>query len=54
MIGKRLNIKIPDNATLQEIIEMLNFCGLGCQSDDPNPELQKWLYKNKDWVKDGE
>lgn len=51
---KQINIiKIPDDATLKEIIELLNFWELTIQSDSKNPDFQKWLYDHQDWITKG-
>jgi len=48
-----LKIKIPEAATLQDIIMIINHMKLVCQSDDKDPEFQKWIYEHKHWFKDG-
>jgi len=48
-----LKIKIPEDATLLGVIRVLNHMNLTCNSNDKNPEFQKWLYKHKDWIEDG-
>lgn len=47
---KDIRIKFPENATLQEIIQILNFSHYTVNVEHPDPEFQKWLYDHKDWV----
>ncbi len=46
-------LKIPEDASLKEIIEMLNFWELTIHPDSKNPAFQKWLYNHKNWITKG-
>jgi len=47
-------IKIPLNAKLTDIIEMLNFLKLTGNVESSDPEFHIWLNEHKEWVaKDG-
>ena len=43
-----LNIQIPEDATLKDLIFMFN--GLNIQVDIHNKLTSKWVYDHKDWV----
>ena len=43
-------MKIPNNATLQSIIEIINFQNLEIDIESKDVEFQRWLYDHKDWV----
>ena len=47
-------INIPDDATLKDIIIILNHMKLVAQTDDKRSEFQKWLYEHQHWLKSGE
>ncbi len=43
-----LRLQIPDNATLQEVIHLINFLGIVVDVNDK--VVSRWLYNHKDWV----
>lgn len=47
---KDRRVKIPETATLQELIQLLNFSYYVVDIEHKDPEFQKWLYEHKDWV----
>ncbi len=49
-----VGLKIPDNATLPEIIELLNLVGLHFTPFLLDAAASKWIYDHKDWIVDGE
>lgn len=46
-------IKIPEEATLKELIELLNFLELTIHADSKDPDFQKWLYNHQNWITNG-
>ncbi len=47
---KDIRIKISDDATLHNIIQVLNFSHYTVDVEHKDPEFQKWLYEHRDWV----
>jgi len=45
-----LPFKIPENATLKEIIKVLNLMGLVAHKSDKS--ISAWIYEHKDWMVD--
>ena len=46
---KILNVSIPDNANLKDVIFLLNRIGITIDVNTCNVDMQKWIYEHEDW-----
>lgn len=50
----KIEVKIPSDATLPDIIEMLNHMKINFIPDYDDKEFQEWIYTHQSWFKNGE
>lgn len=50
----KIKLKVPENASLQDIISLLNIIGIECKPHGVDSNESKWLYDHKEWIIDGQ
>jgi len=47
---KSQEIKIPEDATLKDVISWLNTFEMTVNPDSKHRDFQKWLYEHRHWI----